>query len=512
MRVKVTIFVGFIVLFSFLAADIPEGYYDDAEGLVELPLKTVLHDIIKDHKQYGYGEVWNILRYSDQDPDNPENVIFLYTGWSKSKFNNGGGASQWNREHTWAKSHGRFGTRKGAGTDAHHLRPTDVTVNSARGNLDFDEGGEIYTDPDGPTTCRVDGDSWEPRDEVKGDVARMLFYMAVRYEGDAPGEPDLELNEKVNNGKNPFHGKLSILLKWHQEDPVSDWELRRNDRVYEKQNNRNPFIDHPEYANYIWGGGGPDPGDDVTPPGISGVTFQSTSTGAVITWTTDEPANSIVYYGKTRLLLVNAAYDETNQQQHSITLDGLEQGTTYYFNVSSTDGDGNGPTYSPVYSFDPLDPVDPPPGAGIVITEIAANPSGSYRNEFVELHNASAETIDISGWDLVIHRSGSDNIVVRLGSTGNLHGSTSIAPGAFYIVTRGTVAYADHTSYDGLYLNRRFYVELKNGGAVKDQAGAAGDRFAPNTNHELTDPAADNSKTTSWIDEGQTYEGSSGHL
>lgn len=138
----------------------------------------------------------------------------------------------------------------GAGTDIHHLRPTDMSVNSTRNNLDFDNGGKEHTEALGNY---YDSDSWEPRDEVKGDVARMLFYMAVRYEGDVSDEPDLELNNVVNNGSAPYHGKLSVLLQWHQQDPVDASERRRNEIIYsDYQHNRNPFIDHPEWVSAIW--------------------------------------------------------------------------------------------------------------------------------------------------------------------------------------------------------------------------------------------------------------------
>ncbi len=122
-----------------------------------------------------------------------------------------------------------------------------MQVNSSRGNLDFDNGGSPVT---GCTGCLRDSDSFEPPKRVKGDVARMLFYMATRYE---PGDKvDLELNDKVNNGSAPYHGKLSVLLQWHKDDPVDDYERQRNNRIYEIQGNRNPFIDHPEWVEMIW--------------------------------------------------------------------------------------------------------------------------------------------------------------------------------------------------------------------------------------------------------------------
>lgn len=224
-----------------------ENYYQDAYGKTGALLKASLHEIIDDHRQLSYEEVWEALKETDEDPANSNNVILLYSGQSRLKSLNGGNAGNWNREHVWAKSHGDFGTSKGPGTDIHHLRPTDVTINSTRGNLDFDNGGNAVKNCNG---CYRSADSWEPPDRVKGDVARMLLYMAVRYE---PGDRvDLELNEKLNNGKNPYHGKQSILVKWHEQDPVDDFERNRNNVIQKWQGNRNPFIDHPEWVKDIW--------------------------------------------------------------------------------------------------------------------------------------------------------------------------------------------------------------------------------------------------------------------
>jgi len=262
--------LGLLIIFSgMLLADPPAGYYDGTENFMGDQLKTALHNIIDDHQEYSYNALRDyILPYTDQDPANPNNVILLYTGWSLPIDDFGGGVSEWNREHTWAKSHGDFGTNPPCGTDAHHLRPTDVTVNSRRGNLDFDNGGNLYVDPDGATGCHYDSDSWEPRDEVKGDVARMIFYMDVRYEGDS-GELDLEMVDEVNTSPAPEMGKKSTLLAWHFLDPPDAWEMRRNDRVFEYQENRNPFIDHPEFVSRIWYNTPVDEPEIVTAPKIS---------------------------------------------------------------------------------------------------------------------------------------------------------------------------------------------------------------------------------------------------
>ena len=226
-----------------------DTYYSSAMGKTGSSLKTELHLIIDDHTELSYNDVWDALRVTDEDPSNPNNVILLYSGRSQSKFENGGNVDDWNREHVWAKSHGDFGTAMGPGTDIHHLRPTDVTVNSTRGNLDFDNGGSPQSEAPGNY---YDSDSWEPRDSVKGDVARMIFYMAVRYEGDS-GEVDLEVNDLVDNGSAPYIGKVSVLKSWNEMDPVDSFEQNRNNVIYDQyQHNRNPFIDHPEWVEAIW--------------------------------------------------------------------------------------------------------------------------------------------------------------------------------------------------------------------------------------------------------------------
>lgn len=247
----IVLIFGNLILFKSVFAQIPVGYYDDAQGLTGEDLKYALHNIIDDHIPFSYNDLRDfILKNTDEDPDNSNNVILLYSGRSQDKNTFGGDPDDWNREHVWAKSHGDFGNNPPAGTDAHHIRPTDVSVNSARGNLDFDMGGTPVAQAPG---CFKDDDSFEPRNAVKGDVARMIFYMATRYEGGGT-VPDLEVVDAVNTYPNPQHGKLSQLILWNSQDPPDDFERNRNDVIYyQYQENRNPFIDHPEYVDAIWG-------------------------------------------------------------------------------------------------------------------------------------------------------------------------------------------------------------------------------------------------------------------
>ncbi|WP_369246761.1 endonuclease I family protein [Streptomyces sp. R41] len=224
-------------------------YYKNAVGKTGTSLKSSLHTIISSQSKLSYSALWDALKVTDQDPNNSGNVILLYSGLSRSKTLNGGDVGDWNREHVWAISHGDLTTSTGPGTDLHHIRPEDVQVNGIRGNKDFDEGGSAFTNAGGSLT---DSDSFEPRDAVKGDVARMILYMAVRYEGD-DAFADLEPDDKVANGSTPYIGRLSVLKQWNDEDPPDSFEEHRNQVIYDTyQHNRNPFIDHPEWVEAIW--------------------------------------------------------------------------------------------------------------------------------------------------------------------------------------------------------------------------------------------------------------------
>ncbi|MDR7119991.1 endonuclease [Rheinheimera soli] len=230
-------------------------YYAAAAGKTGSELKTALNSILRGHLRLTYSQVWDALSYTDEDPNNTNNVILLYAGRSQAKsFRAGLSNSQdaWNREHVWPKSHGFPSESQYAYTDIHHLRPADVSINSSRGNKDFDLGGTPLTEaPENKT----DSDSFEPRNAVKGDVARMMFYMDVRYEGgDETGTPNLILRNYIPaSSATTEMGKLCVLLQWHIQDPVDSFESRRNNRIYEWQQNRNPFIDNPHWAQSIYG-------------------------------------------------------------------------------------------------------------------------------------------------------------------------------------------------------------------------------------------------------------------
>ena len=213
--------------------NIPTGYYSSLDlNDTKENFKNKLSSIISNNAvKFSYSYVGDtILNISDMDPEHPDNIKCFYTNQSLT-----GG---WNREHIWCKSHGFTNqTNDSPYTDAHHLRATNATANSTRNNSDYGEvdHNTSYQDIFGNYYT---GDTYEPRDEIKGDCARMIFYMAIRYKNDAKYQAELingsSMSYLVDGGKMIF-GNLPTLLKWHYQDPVSVEELYRNNVVYSFQ-------------------------------------------------------------------------------------------------------------------------------------------------------------------------------------------------------------------------------------------------------------------------------------
>jgi endonuclease I len=259
--------VGVFVLSAWtrLGADPPVGYYDSAQGRTGLALRQALHLILTNAVVIPYSsntraDTVDALMALDQDPSNTNNVILIYSGWSTVKTNYiGTNSFGWEREHLWPNSYG-IDSRGPAYSDVHNLRPIDNNVNGSRGNKFYD-----YSDPGDPNyhfpafpeapLCSSDTDSWEPPDSMKGDIARALFYMDVRYEGDRTNESDMTLTSDVasiNSSTNRM-GRLRTLLQWNRLDPADEEEIKRNDLVFSAwQHNRNPFVDHPEWVDAIY--------------------------------------------------------------------------------------------------------------------------------------------------------------------------------------------------------------------------------------------------------------------
>ena len=290
-RVGSVLFLSVLLLAVAFAlpawAQPPTGYYSSVDTSSASNLRATLHPVIDDHTRFPYTasstDVWDILNLADEDPNNTGRIVDIYKNASYAKISGGTGA--YNREHTWPKSYGfpNDGSSNYPYTDCHHLFVSDTGYNAERSNKPFrdcvsgcDEWTTDFTDGRGGSgqSNWTSGDfsegSWETWDGRKGDVARAIFYMDLRYEGGTHGstgasEPDLRLTDSEslidgsrtgNNESVAYMGMLTDLLQWHLDDPVDERELYRNEIVYSFQGNRNPFIDHPEWVPCIYQGTG----------------------------------------------------------------------------------------------------------------------------------------------------------------------------------------------------------------------------------------------------------------
>ncbi|XP_059637394.1 uncharacterized protein LOC132279433 isoform X2 [Cornus florida] len=235
-------------------------YYDGVEHLRGEALKKKLNSIIGKHRSLSYNKVWDALKILDAaDVDKPEassEIVEIYSLRAVSK-HLAGKPEGWNREHLWPRSYGL--TNGPSLTDLHNIRPADVNVNSSRGNKYYGECRINSSHCLKPATKEAASDTetdkkrWAPPVQVRGDIARALMYMAVCYGFHPSGEGhDLHLSDSPSIA-NKEMGLLSTLLKWNEIDLPSREEKLRNERICRfYQHNRNPFVDHPEYANLIW--------------------------------------------------------------------------------------------------------------------------------------------------------------------------------------------------------------------------------------------------------------------
>jgi endonuclease I len=254
----------FLLSIAFSAvAQPPAGYYDNAQGKYGTQLQQALHDIIDGHSSQSYSSLWTHFQTTDKKPngkvwdmysDIPGGTPpYEFTFGSDQCGNYNSENDCYNREHSWPKSW--FDDQYPMYTDLFHLVPTDGYVNSKRSNYPYGEvGSASWTSMNGSklgscSTSGYSGTVFEPRDDFKGDFARNYFYMSTRYYNEDSGWPGSGM---VTGSQLKPWAKV-MLLRWAQDDPVSQKEIDRNNAVYAIQHNRNPFIDHPEYANNIWG-------------------------------------------------------------------------------------------------------------------------------------------------------------------------------------------------------------------------------------------------------------------
>ena len=244
--------IGLAITVGLGASQVAASNNNSADVSDGATLRSYLHTLVAGHQVFPYEsstafDVHDAIDILDASLSNPGQVALLYSNGLAFKTS----WPDYNREHVWPQSLGADESSV-AHSDLHHIFACDAGVNSARSNLPFHTCiGECDTAADAPDV-NFNGWAWEPPDSHKGDVARALFYMDVRYEG-TNGDHDLRLVEGWVEPGCDCMGRLSTLVSWHYQDPPSPEELLRNDLVDALQGNRNPFVDHPEWVDVIWG-------------------------------------------------------------------------------------------------------------------------------------------------------------------------------------------------------------------------------------------------------------------
>ena len=269
---------------SLWAGPAPAGYYYRTFGLSGETLRAALNETIAGHTVQPYtlanqGDAWTAMQVLDRDPLDPSRVLMVFTGASvpgsdtKGGFNSNITSSSWEREHIWPRSYG-VGSDGADFSDLFNLRPIDQGLNQTRGNRIFDAPLLIHpTDPavapPGAPDCLYDaaggqGRLWQARASERGDLARVIFYMATRYDGSDFATQRLQISDEPDSARGRF-GRLSTLLQWHLADPVDDEERRRNNLMFaDYQGNRNPFVDDPELAARVFAGANAAPSLSLT--------------------------------------------------------------------------------------------------------------------------------------------------------------------------------------------------------------------------------------------------------
>lgn len=429
----------FSLLFSVLSfAQIPAGYYTSATG-TGYTLKTQLFNIIKGHTDNGYDGLYNTYQTSDRDNfyENDGTILDMYSEnpiatdpytYSAGTTNRCGNYSVegdcYNREHIIPQS--VFNEASPMKNDAHFVTPTDGKVNGQRSNYPHGTVASAnWTSLNGSKrgTSAVSGYSgivFEPIDEFKGDIARMYFYFATRYE-----------NTVSNYSYDMFDGSsnkvfttafLNMLLAWHAQDPVNAREIARNNAIYAQQNNRNPFIDHPEYAQAIWNPNA----DTQAPTAASNITVTGTTANTIsLSWTAATDNVAVTSYA----IYMNGIL-KTSVSGLTATITGLSASTTYSFYVVAKDAAFNSSPASNTTN-----------GTTNVIIPDTQNPtaptnltiSGSSSSTVSLNWTASSDNIGVSSYEIYV------NAVLKTSVSGVsaiVNGLTPATTYTFYVVAK----------------------------------------------------------------------------
>lgn len=434
-----------------LSAQPSPGYYDSVDATNAATLRSTLHDVIDDHTRFPYTssssiDTWDILEIADENIDNAGGVITVYRNADYGK--EGGGNSFYNREHSWPKSYGfpNDGTTNYPYTDAHHLFIADSGYNSSRSNKPFDfctgscsektteaNNGRGGAGQSNFTAGSFTQGQWEVWGSRRGDIARALMYMDIRYEGGTHGvtgisEPDLILTndlsliENSNQGSNlstAYMGLLSVLIDWHKSDPVDDFERQHTEAVASFQGNRNPFVDNPQWVECLFenvcSGGGP----DTTPPAAPSTLTAVGGTGVITLDWFNNVESDLAGYNVFRSTVSGGSYTQLNSSlltNSAYTDSSVIANIPYFYVVSAVDTSGNESVFSAQASATASGN-----GGGQAtppwINEFHYDNASSDTGEFVEVIGAAGDSL--SGWSLVAYNGngGSSYKTVNLSGT-----------------------------------------------------------------------------------------------
>ncbi len=338
-------------------------YYSVVNGQTCEQLKTVLYNLIDDHTVYSYNALWSIYNTTDDRINDSGNETIVWDMYSDNPTGSENeftfGAEQcgsystegdcYNREHSFPRSWWGGSTSVPQYSDVFMVIPADGWINGLRSNNPYGEvaaGGAIQTTNNGSklgssaiSIPGYTGNVFEPRDEFKGDLARIYFYMVTRYENNiASWENTTTEADAVLDGTtfpSMEQWAIDMFIDWHNNDPVSAKEIERNDEIFALQNNRNPFVDHPEYVDLIWGScGAPDTEAPTTPTSLVGTNV--TSSSVVLNWNASSDNVAVTGYN---IFQDGAQVASTNSTNYTVT--NLTDATSYSFYVQAYDAAGN---------------------------------------------------------------------------------------------------------------------------------------------------------------------------
>lgn len=449
MKTKITLIALFCAIIGLAQA--PSGYYSTATG-TGYTLKTQLYNIIKGHTDRGYSGLWTTYSTSDRDNqyENDNSIIDVYsenpTGTDPYKFtystNQCGTYAVegdcYNREHMIPQS--VFNSVAPMVSDAHFIPPTDGKVNGIRSNYPHGNvataswtsrnGGKLGSS----AVSGYTGTVFEPINEFKGDIARMYFYFATRYENTVAGYS----YEMFNRTSNQVFTTAfrDMLLAWHAADPVSAREIARNNAIYTRQGNRNPFIDNPNYANMIWGN---TTADTTAPSAPTNLTASNvTSTSVTLSWT-----SSIDNIGVTGYNIYQGGVLKTTVTGTSASVSGLTASTTYSFTIKAKDAAGNLSVSSNNLNITTSTGADT--SAPTAPTNVIA--SNITSNSLTISWTASSDNIGVTGYDIY---QGSSLKTSATGTSASITGLTASTAYSFSVKAKDG---AGNTSASSATLN-----------------------------------------------------------